>query len=273
MVGVAEGQFVDVQGLRTYYVRKGAGPAVLMLHGQSPGACVSVIWSANIDAIADAGYTVYALDEVGFGRTACAANCSIETRIGHARAFIDAMGLEHYSLWGHSDGSYISCAIALQDSRVDRLVLMASGSLSPSPPNEDKERARAAAEQRESYTPSLENARATLAHSLVNQAALTDELVREFYEASTGQNHEAFLSRVRTPKRKIYDELHALKVPTMLLWGAEDSGGPIRGVLLFEKIPGAELHIFSHCGHWVQRDQTARVNSLVIDFLRGRDSA
>jgi len=55
-----------------------------------------------------------------------------------------------------------------------------------------------------------------------------------------------------------------------MLWGTEDSGGPIRGLLLLEKVPHAELHIFSDCGHWVQRDQTERVHTLALDFLQSR---
>src|SRR5207248_1933022 len=132
-------------------------------------------------------------------------------------------------------------------------------SLSPNPPNqtdEDRARARAAAEDRESYTPSVENARETLTHSIVNKAQLTEELIREFHEASTGKNAVAYQSRLAIPKPRIYDDLHALKVPVLMLWGSSDSGGPARGLALFEKIPGAELHIFSDCAHWVQRDQT-----------------
>src|SRR4029450_4236560 len=100
---------------------------------------------------------------------------------------------------------------------------MASGSLSPTPADESKERAQEAAEFRASYTPSLENARATLLHSIVKKDAVTDDLVREFYEASTGKNVVAYQGRIQSRKRRIYDDLHALKVPALLLWGTEDS--------------------------------------------------
>ena len=264
------GAYVDALGLQTHYVQKGTGPAVILLHGQSPGACVSVVWGLTLDPMAAAGYAMYAFEGPGFGRTDNPQDFTMATRIAHARAFIDAMGLERFSLWGHSDGSYIAASIALQDERVERLVLMASGALSPRSSDESPEHNRREAELRMSYTPSLENARATLVHSLVDQSTLDDELVQAFYEASSGKNHEAFRRRYsdrNTPP--IYEELHRLKVPTLLLWGANDSGGPRRGLLLQEKIPGAELHIFDRCGHWVQRDQRDRVNRIVSDFLRG----
>jgi 2-hydroxy-6-oxonona-2,4-dienedioate hydrolase len=36
---------------------------------------------------------------------------------------------------------------------------------------------------------------------------------------------------------------------------------------LLKAIPGAELHIFDRCGHWVQWDQAERFNTIVRDFL------
>jgi 4,5:9,10-diseco-3-hydroxy-5,9,17-trioxoandrosta-1(10),2-diene-4-oate hydrolase len=188
--------------------------------------------------------------------------------VRHALAFVDAMGLQRFSMWGMSDGSNLACRIALEDPRVERMVLMASGSLSPRPPGQTPEQAQAAAAERIGYTPSLENARAYLQHSLVNQAAITDGLVEELYAMSSSKNFESFRRRQELPATPpIYDELKHLTVPVLMLWGANDSGGAIRGLLLFEKIPGAELHIFDHCGHWVELDQTERVHRLVRGFL------
>jgi 2-hydroxy-6-oxonona-2,4-dienedioate hydrolase len=37
---------------------------------------------------------------------------------------------------------------------------------------------------------------------------------------------------------------------------------------LLESFADAELHVFNDCAHWVQWDQAARFNQLVVDFLR-----
>ena len=55
--------------MRTYFVHKGSGPNPVLLHGQAPGASVHVMWDSTIDAFADAGFSVYGFDQVGFGRT------------------------------------------------------------------------------------------------------------------------------------------------------------------------------------------------------------
>jgi 2-hydroxy-6-oxonona-2,4-dienedioate hydrolase len=59
-----------------------------------------------------------------------------------------------------------------------------------------------------------------------------------------------------------------------LLWGKNDAGVAVeRGVLLFQALPNAELHLFNECGHWCQWDQTARFHSIVADFLNAAPAA
>ena len=70
------------------------------------------------------------------------------------------------------------------------------------------------------------------------------------------------------PPRPIYDELKNVDKPVLLCWGANDTGVALeRSLLLFQQIPGAELHIFDRCAHWVQWDQADRFNTIARDFL------
>ena len=82
-------------------------------------------------------------------------------------------------------------------------------------------------------------------------------------------NFEANQMRRGTPApRPVYEELRNLKVPVLLLWGAHDSGVALeRSLLLFQAMPGAELHIFERAAHWVQWDQRDRFNTIVRDFM------
>ena len=106
--------------------------------------------------------------------------------------------------------------------------------------------------------------------TLLNHEHVTEDLVRERYEMSIGKNFEANNRRRGTPApRPVTDDLRNLKVPTLILWGAQDSGAALeRSLLLLERIPGAEMHIFDRCAHWVQWDQADRFNTIVRDFLR-----
>src|SRR3954468_24554096 len=126
-----EKDFISAGGVRTHYWRAGSGPALFLLHGQLPGSCVATEWGGNVPRFAEAGFSVYAPDLAGFGQTADIPDHAIASRIAHARAFIDHFKPQRYSLWGCSMGTYISCSIALEDARVDKLVIMPSSILPP----------------------------------------------------------------------------------------------------------------------------------------------
>jgi 2-hydroxy-6-oxonona-2,4-dienedioate hydrolase/4,5:9,10-diseco-3-hydroxy-5,9,17-trioxoandrosta-1(10),2-diene-4-oate hydrolase len=43
------------------------------------------------------------------------------------------------------------------------------------------------------------------------------------------------------------------------------------GFVFLKSIPGAEMHLFTGCGHWVQWEKAEAFNALVGEFLaRGR---
>lgn len=270
MITASAGELTAIDGLNTFYIKKGSGTPLVLVHGAAPGGCANVNWGANIDYLADAGFTVYAFDQPGFGSTENPTDYSLDYRAAHARAFIDAMGLGSYFLMGNSVGSYIAARIALDDPRVQRLVLVSSGTLAPQGSAAAAEMAREHSERLRAFVPSLENTRSLTMGTLFSPERVTDELVRRRYEASIGKNLEAAEGRRGAPSpRPIYDELKNLTVPTLILWGANDSGAALeRSLLLFKAVPGAELHIFDRCAHWVQWDQAERFNALVRDFLR-----
>jgi pimeloyl-ACP methyl ester carboxylesterase len=267
-------EFVTVGGLKTYCWRAGSGPALLMLHGQLPGSCVEVEWGENVARLADAGFSVYAPDVAGFGRTDNPADFSIEARIAHARAFIDRFKPLSYSIWGSSMGTYMGCAMALEDPRVDKLIVGPSSVLPPplpgAAPAPGGPPPGSVGAVVASYQPSLENARALLNLVVVNRAALTERLVRDFYENSTGKNVAAEHGRRAAGRpRSLLPELGRLRNKALLLWGADDpASAPERALLLQRTIPGAELHVLRDCGHWPQIDQPDRSFELVRAFLR-----
>jgi pimeloyl-ACP methyl ester carboxylesterase len=265
------GEYVDVGGVRTFYIKKGSGTPLVMVHGASPGACALVNWGANIDFFADAGFTVYTYDQPGFGKTDNPPDFSLEYRVAHAKAFIAAMHLDRYVLMGNSQGSYIVARLALEDPRVERLVLVSSGTLAPpSTSAESAEMAREHSARLASYTPSIENMRALSLQTMLRREVVTDDFVRLRYEMSVGKNFDAQEKRRGTPTpRAVYQELKNLTIPVLLMWGAKDSGVSLdRSLLLLEALPGAELHIFNGAAHWVQWDQADRFNSIVRDFLK-----
>lgn len=266
----ALGTYRDVAGVRTFYIQRGTGPAVFLVHGASPGASSWVNWRPTIEGLAARGFTVYAFDQPGFGYSDHPTDWSVEFRVEHARGFIQSCGVEDYALVGNSVGGYIVARVALAAGEaVRRLVIVSSASLAPPGSGDSQARFQAHFRELREYEPSLANMRQLTTGTLYHQELVTDELVAERHAMSVGAHQEA--ERLRSaapPMRPVHDELHALRTRTLLVWGANDRGGSLeKALLLFKAIPGAELHVFDHCAHWPQWDHAARFNALVADFI------
>ena len=237
-----------------------------MLHGAGPGVCAQVSWQQNLEPLAKTGFWMIAYDQPGYGQSGLPADHSMEYRVRHARAFIDALGLTHYHLIGSSAGAYVAARLALEDPRVDRLVLVAGGGLlSGAAPA-----TATSGTQGQEPAPTLESVRALTEETLVRRELVTADLVRLRFEMSSGPRHQAHLSRQAAPQRRsIVEQLPTLRPKTLILWGKNDRvAGPERALQLFNLVPGGELHVFDECGHWVQWDQSERFNRIVGDFLK-----
>jgi 2-hydroxy-6-oxonona-2,4-dienedioate hydrolase len=270
MASTSKHEYIQVDGIKTFVVHAGNGRPLLLIHGASPGASSLINWKLNIEPLAAAGFAVYAYDQPGFGYTANPSDHSIEYRVTHAKALINALGLDRLHVVGNSVGGYIAARLALEDKRVSGFVTTTSGSLSPAGSADSRALARKHSEELREYEPSLENMRKLTLGTIFNKELVTEELVRERYEMSTGKNYEAQLQRRNAPLQKpVYDDLSRLPVKALLLRGNNDRGVSVeRGLELFQRVPGAEFHLFDQCAHWVQWDQADRFNRLVTDFLR-----
>lgn len=104
---------------------RGSGPAVFLMHGYHPDNDWRV-WENNVEAIAAAGFRVYALDLRGYGRSG-------GRRLDYkqqAQAVLEAMsaeGIESATVGGVSWGGLIALEMALSaPARVARLILVDS---------------------------------------------------------------------------------------------------------------------------------------------------
>lgn len=101
----------------------GGGPPVVLLHGWSTSW---FIWRETMQALAEAGYRVYAPDHIGCGESGKPA---LFYAPGDYRRYLDALldglGLKQCVLVGHSQGGHMALGYALaRPERVQRLVLV-----------------------------------------------------------------------------------------------------------------------------------------------------
>jgi pimeloyl-ACP methyl ester carboxylesterase len=119
------GEFIDAEGVKLHYLRRGSGSSVILIHGNG---VMLQDWTVPgvFDGLA-ASHDVVAFDRPGFGYSKRPRN-SVWTPQAQARAIAAALeqpGLSDATVVGHSFGTLVAIALALNHPHlVARLVLL-----------------------------------------------------------------------------------------------------------------------------------------------------
>ena len=84
-------------------------------------------------------------------------------------------------------------------------------------------------------------------------------------------NRKAFTDRASVrDNRPPVEIIEKIKVPTLILWGAEDTRiSPENAYEFHQKIKKAVLKIYRNTGHWPQEENPSQSAKDVKDFLEG----
>jgi pimeloyl-ACP methyl ester carboxylesterase len=244
-----------------YYVRGPVnGSPVVLIHGLGGRA---EDWSNLAPFLARAGYRVYTPDLLGFGQSdePPAENYSIATQAGVVNGFFDAVGLKQADVGGWSMGGWIAQKFAFDHpERVRRLALLDSAGLRM-PPDWDTRL----------FTPAnSDDLRQLEALLMPNPPALPEFVAADLLRKSAKSAwvvKRALNSMLRG--QDVTDaELPGLKMPVLLLWGAQDQITPLREARAMQAlIPDSRLEIVPGCGH-LAPDQCAQAfGPRMVQFL------
>jgi pimeloyl-ACP methyl ester carboxylesterase len=126
------GRFVEVNGARLHYIERGAGDAVVLLHGN--GSMVQDFESSGLVDVAAKEFRVLAFDRPGFGHSDRPRGkvWTPDTQadlIAHALA---KLGISKAIVLGHSWGASVAVAIGIRHPALARALVLASGYYYPS---------------------------------------------------------------------------------------------------------------------------------------------
>lgn len=272
-------QFVDIDNITLRYRVAGTGAPVVLLHGI--GGFLEY-WERNVEALAEHN-TVYALDMIGFGQsTKPPASYTLEFLAHNVKQFVDALRLERVSLVGLSLGGGVALQFArLYPDSLHKLVLVASAGLGRrislllrlmTVPilGELLGRPDPAATQR-TY-------RAIVSNPACIDAAWLDTAYRMGCESGA---QRTFLSALRSAATiygvrakdylPIVQALPTIMAPALVVWGKQAPLIPVDYAhVAAEGLPNARLHLFDQCGHLPQLEYADEFNTLVGEFLVGR---
>jgi pimeloyl-ACP methyl ester carboxylesterase len=250
----------------------GSGPAIVLVHGL--GANLTH-FEHVAPPLVDAGFRVCGLDLPGFGLSGKPRrDYSIRWLSGAVTALMDELGIAAATLAGHSLGGLVVADAALHDpARVERLVLISSAGLFQMPlPFQWVARTImrpglvAAALER--------NARRLLEKRVFEER---NEKVERFIEQSVTRPDARFvrdLARVMWSLRKdltgyhLFDEVHRLTMPTLVIYGGRDKLLPTKSVPKWaKKLPAGELEVIERCGHMPIIEKPEQVVARMKAFL------
>jgi 4,5:9,10-diseco-3-hydroxy-5,9,17-trioxoandrosta-1(10),2-diene-4-oate hydrolase len=260
---------------RLHYNEAGEGQPLLLLHGSGPGVSGWSNFSGNFPVFARSFRTIV-MDMPGFGRSDLVQLDRPYPRVA-AEAVIrllDCAGVERAHLLGNSMGGYVALETALaHPDRVARLVLMGPGGLAANLlAPEQSEGARRLGDFMS--RPSRETMSAWVDTMVANRSVVDDALIEErlakALEPGAMESAMAiFMSLLQHPEEvPLWARLSGVKAPVLVTWGRDDRMVPFDGALFgFRRLPNAELHVFSGCGHWAQVERKDEFERLVVEFL------
>ena len=185
---------------------------------------------------------------------------SIEELTDYVAQVIFDLNLPPFVVCGNSLGGLVAIEICLRyPERVNGLVLAGSAGL--------YERTLTHGVRPK---PSREFVRALVSDIFHDPCMLTDELIDEWHTAIRDRDFVRFLLRVSraTRDRTLTDELHHLKLPTLIVWGKNDKVTPPDVAESFQRqIENSELRFIDNCGHAPNVEQPAIFSEMLQEFL------
>lgn len=244
-----------------HYIEQGAGDEVLVfVHGY---LSTSRWWLPTLERLPE-GYRAYAVDLRGVG-----GSDPVET--GHTlaqyaddiEAFAAALGLEKFTLVGHSMGGQIATLYALQhQNRLKKLVLVdpvaASGNQLPP---EVLDWCRAEYGKPETVRLILSGAFATLPDPKYFEQLVAD---------GNGWGRTIYMETLDEMVRfNVADRLGEIRVPTLVTWGDKDTAVPFPGIVeYFTGIPNCGLEVWHGVGHSGPIEVPNRFVGLLARFIQ-----
>jgi pimeloyl-ACP methyl ester carboxylesterase len=282
-----EGLFIDVDGYRTYYLDRGSGPTILLLHGASVAIDAYTTWHSAI-AHLFRSFRVLAFDQPGFGRTDMPRNgryLDRLARVDHAMAFVDRLGIDRAILIGHSEGGFMAARMAiLRPGLVAKLSIVTSGATAPRLGGELDRDWMAAGKVAYDYRNGIDTEDDFIrTNSSLSKIAdkRFEQMLRENYRraAASGQI-QMFRQRtagetdseryLQLQEKHIHPYLSQLAMPVLIVWAAEDATVPVeRAVRLMRLMPHADLHVFGGASHMVMVDRREGFNALLASWCAG----
>jgi pimeloyl-ACP methyl ester carboxylesterase len=256
-----ESRDVNVSGIRIHYIAEGpaGGQPIVLVHGLGVRG---EEWAALAPYLVQAGYHVYMPDLPGYGRSQKPVDFSysVSDEAAMVAGFMDALGLKQVDLGGWSMGGGIAQHVAFNHpDRIRKLILFDAVGLNDSPVFDTR-----------LFTPENADQLFQLQTLLSpHPAQLPGFIVRDVLKVSKRNEWvvKRAMASMLTRKDATDAILPQLKMPMLIVWGAEDRILPVsQAETIHRLVPQSELDIIPGCGHLAPKECTGQIGPAVVAF-------
>jgi pimeloyl-ACP methyl ester carboxylesterase len=268
---------LDWRGHRVAYSFHGSGTPVLLVHGLFTGAS-SYEWRYTVGALAE-HHSVYALDLLGFGRSAHpklrytpamyqAFLADFMAKLGHGPLVVVASGLSaaHVVALAARDPRHIAALVLIGPAGVGQQ------SDAPSAATEFLLDAPIVGTALYNALTSPASMRELLEERYANDRMVTDELVEDYVQSARQPGAKYAITALVGGRLHvdIRNALRRVRHPMLLLWGDQARTNSVQNAHAFRVLkPEAQWALISDSGDLPHDEQPARTNTAILQFLGG----
>ncbi|WP_375777687.1 alpha/beta fold hydrolase [Bradyrhizobium sp. ma5] len=242
-------------GVDIYYEIHGSGPPLILTHGYSS---TSAMWQGQIEALSKR-HKLILWDMRGHGQSDYPDSpgaYSEAATVGDIAALLDAAGAEKAIVGGLSLGGYMSLAFhRAHPERVRALLIIDTG------PGFKKDDAREVWNTRARDTGDRFDREGleVLKSASAERASVTHRNAKGLALAARGM--------LAQRDARVIESLPGIKVPSLVVVGADDTPFLAASDYMAAKIPGAQKAVIPNAGHAVNIDQPQAFIAAVLPFL------
>ncbi|MEG2539378.1 MAG: alpha/beta fold hydrolase [Clostridium sp.] len=276
-----EGNYHDTVFGKMFYVKKGVGKSLLLIHDTTIGSS-SFAWRKNFDELAK-NHTVYAIDLPGFGKSEkrpLTYTADVYTYV--IKNFVDEVINGDCSCIASSLSAAYTIQVQHEDpTTFDRIVAVSpSGIFNMSEEPDTLSKIATTAFKIPVVGTFAYNVLASkgtlechMKNNVYHNKDLASSYVLNHYQNSSKQ--DGTLSKYAPTSYvsgymniSIAQAVASLEIPLLIVWGVESKVNPVDNLKSFIDInPGVNYHVFENCGEYPQEEYSFDFNTLVENFI------
>lgn len=250
-----------VQGLNINYVVQGEGDPVVLLHGW--GANITLF--NNLIQLLSPKYKVIAMDMPGFGESDEPKEAwDVDRYVDFVLEFLKDFNCDKVTLLGHSFGGRVIIKLNARENlpfKIQRIILVDAAGVKP----------KKTLKQRTKQT-AYKMTKKILMSKPVTQ--LCPDAMENLRKKNGSADYLAASPIMRQCLVKVVNEdlthlFPLVEVPTLLIWGRNDTATPLSDAQLMEKtMKDAGLVVLENCGHYSFLEQQGIFNRVMASFMK-----